>query len=107
MTTIVKRKTKTVYCIIHEVKTWFEDFVDEDNGEVVSIERHQVLNTYIAILTDVPFIDIKREQVDFIKTYIRTIYKNCVVDSLITPLKFGKIDRGEIKKYKHIKRIEL
>jgi DNA-directed RNA polymerase subunit beta len=25
------------------LKTWFEDFVDEDTGEVVSIERNEVL----------------------------------------------------------------
>ena len=25
------------------LKTWFEDFVDEDTGEVVSIERNEII----------------------------------------------------------------
>jgi DNA-directed RNA polymerase subunit beta len=27
------------------LKTWVEDFVDEDTGEVVSIERNELLST--------------------------------------------------------------
>jgi len=34
------------------LKTWTEDFVDEDTGEVISIERNEVLLERDAILTD-------------------------------------------------------
>ena len=34
------------------LKTWFEDFVDEDTGEVVSIERNEVIVDRETILED-------------------------------------------------------
>jgi DNA-directed RNA polymerase subunit beta len=34
------------------LKTWIEDFVDEDTGEVVSIERNEVIIDRETILED-------------------------------------------------------
>jgi hypothetical protein len=35
------------YAIIADVKLWIEDFVDEDTGEVVSIERTEILGYHV------------------------------------------------------------
>jgi DNA-directed RNA polymerase subunit beta len=34
------------------LKTWFEDFVDEDTGEVVSIERNEIIIDRETVIED-------------------------------------------------------
>ena len=42
------------------LKSWVEDFVDEDTGEVVSIERNEVLLDRETTLEDISKTDIKK-----------------------------------------------
>ncbi len=44
------------------LKTWVEDFVDEDTGEVVSIERNEVVIDRETVLEE-EHVDIYRERV--------------------------------------------
>ena len=46
------KKTKGRRLAARVLKTWFEDFVDEDTGEVVSIERNEVIVDREIILED-------------------------------------------------------
>ena len=39
------------------LKTWIEDFVDEDTGEVVSIERNEVIIDRETVLEEVHIAD--------------------------------------------------
>ena len=104
---IVKRLTSTIYCTIHEVKIWYEDFIDEDNGEVVSIERSSIIDTYIARIENVPIGKSMKESEGLATSYVQAIHKNCRLGKLITYHKYHKIRRGEIKKYKNLKHLIL
>jgi len=90
-----KNKIQFIYCLCNKIiNTWIEDFVDEDNGEVVSITRNEYdLIQYINII-EVPISKSKldeRDIKDLCALNIKINYKNIRFNNIISKRKYTSI----------------
>ena len=90
-----KNKIQLIYCLCNKIiNTWIEDFVDEDNGEVVSITRNKYDPIQYINIIEVPISKSKLDEQDIkdlcsLNTKIN--YKNIRFNSIISKRKYTSI----------------
>jgi hypothetical protein len=69
------------------LNTWHEDFVDEDTGEVISIERNEIVIDRDTVIEKDHIEEILEAECKTILTYIKKMRICLTMPSSITPFK--------------------
>lgn len=95
------KNNETVCAIVNKGDIFIEDFIDEDTGDVVSIERFLIKDTYI-VKFYIPNCKFKADKLNAAELYLSLYFRDYRIVDIITSNKYEKIKNKEIKKYLNV-----
>ena len=102
------KRVQKIHCIIARGESWYEDFVDEDNGDVVTIKRFQSKEYHLAVLDVHSNLQSRKGMGEFLWSYFNENFDDTQIMCLLTKTKYdecldGKANTRIRKQYPDLK----